>query len=200
MFLKEWCDEIVYLERSITLLFTSVNLNVHKKTLQPTCMWDWIFLIVKHWIPKSKWGSSFCHFQGVSIQKFHKGVTQVSISQAQDITSKTVCVVTSPIIFLTVHKDCRGCLLILLPIPTFRQRSLSYTKYQEIGKSGTCRNLNVTHIIHSRWHSQHNHSITSRVRVSLQPPMSVWLINLLSFDTQVWGFQKQIQLAGCIQL
>ena len=81
--LKEWCDEIVYLERSITLLFTSVNLNVHKKTLQPTCMWDWIFLIVKHWIPKSKWGSSFCHFQRVSIQKFHKGVTQVSISQAQ---------------------------------------------------------------------------------------------------------------------
>ena len=65
-------------------------------------------------------GLFFCHFQGVSIQKFHKGVTQVCTSQAQNITSKTVCVVTSPIMFLSVHLDCHGRRLVLLPIHTFR--------------------------------------------------------------------------------
>ena len=97
-FLKGWCDKNFYLVKSITLLFASVNLNVHKKHCKPhvcrhicTCCKAHVFGHGNFWLYYktciSMVAGCFLLFSG---SKYQKGVPQICISQTQNMRLKLV--------------------------------------------------------------------------------------------------------------
>ena len=168
-FLKGWCDKNFYLVKSITLLFASVNLNVHKKHCKPhacthictrckahVCGHGNFWLYYKTCI--SMVAGCFCCFQGVSVKR--ESPDRYFANPKHE--TKTGCVVTSQSsMLLTLLKDCNYWFFIWL-VSAFRNRHILndniiyyyyvYRKklikqYEDDDTVSTHRKLNITHII-----------------------------------------------------